>query len=113
QSPFQQAQCRECGPDPRGGPADLSLDRERARRHTPYAGPGRGWHHHQLSRTPSMMFDLIIVGGGAAGFYAAIQVAERAPHLRIAILERGKTVLSKVKVSGGGRCNVTHGEFSP
>jgi len=60
-----------------------------------------------------MMFDLIIVGGGAAGFYAAIQVAERAPHLRIAILERGKTVLSKVKVSGGGRCNVTHGEFSP
>src|SRR5690606_40008968 len=59
------------------------------------------------------MFDIVIVGGGAAGFYAAIQIAERAPDLDIAILERGKTVLSKVKVSGGGRCNVTHGEFSP
>ncbi|MGX1928515.1 NAD(P)/FAD-dependent oxidoreductase [Flagellimonas sp. 2504JD4-2] len=57
------------------------------------------------------MFDVIIVGGGAAGFYAAIHIAERAPHLKIAIFERGKTVLSKVKVSGGGRCNVTHAEF--
>lgn len=59
------------------------------------------------------MFDLIIVGGGAAGFYAAIQLAEQSPGMNIAILERGKTVLSKVAVSGGGRCNVTHGEFSP
>ncbi|KQC31015.1 NAD(P)/FAD-dependent oxidoreductase [Flagellimonas eckloniae] len=58
------------------------------------------------------MFDIIVVGGGAAGFYAAIQIAEHAPHLNVAIFERGKTVLSKVKVSGGGRCNVTHGEFS-
>ena len=59
------------------------------------------------------MFDVIIVGGGAAGFYAAVQIAELSPDLNIAIFERGKTVLSKVKVSGGGRCNVTHGEFSP
>jgi len=59
------------------------------------------------------MFDVIIVGGGAAGFYAAIQIAELSPELKIAIFERGKTVLSKVKVSGGGRCNVTHGEFLP
>lgn len=59
------------------------------------------------------MLDVIIVGGGAAGFYAAIQMAELSPELDIAIFERGKTVLSKVKVSGGGRCNVTHGEFSP
>ncbi|WP_318310516.1 BaiN/RdsA family NAD(P)/FAD-dependent oxidoreductase [Flagellimonas crocea] len=59
------------------------------------------------------MFDVIIVGGGAAGFYAAVQIAELSPNLNIAIFERGKTVLSKVKVSGGGRCNVTHGEFLP
>jgi predicted Rossmann fold flavoprotein len=59
------------------------------------------------------MYDLIIIGGGAAGFYAAIQTATKNPNLRIAIFERGKTVLGKVKVSGGGRCNVTHAEFNP
>ncbi|WP_108246008.1 BaiN/RdsA family NAD(P)/FAD-dependent oxidoreductase [Muricauda brasiliensis] len=59
------------------------------------------------------MYDIVIAGGGAAGFYAAIQIAELSPELNIAIFERGKTVLSKVKVSGGGRCNVTHGEFLP
>lgn len=59
------------------------------------------------------MFDVLIVGGGAAGFYAAIQIAEADSNLKIAILERGKEVLSKVKVSGGGRCNVTHAEFDP
>lgn len=59
------------------------------------------------------MFDVIIVGGGAAGFYAAIHIAENSPSSKIAIFERGKTVLGKVKVSGGGRCNVTHAEFDP
>jgi predicted Rossmann fold flavoprotein len=59
------------------------------------------------------MFDVLIVGGGAAGFYAAIHIAEADSNLKIAILERGKEVLSKVKVSGGGRCNVTHAEFDP
>lgn len=59
------------------------------------------------------MFDIIIIGGGAAGFYAAIQAATYNPNLKIAIFERGKTVLGKVKVSGGGRCNVTHAEFDP
>ncbi len=57
--------------------------------------------------------DIIIVGGGAAGFFAAINIAEQHPELTVAILERGKEVLTKVKVSGGGRCNVTHAEFMP
>lgn len=58
-------------------------------------------------------FDSLIIGGGAAGFFTAINLAEKSPNLRIAILERGKEVLSKVKVSGGGRCNVTHAQFDP
>ena len=58
-------------------------------------------------------YDVIIVGGGAAGFFAAINVAEQNPALNVAILERGKEGLQKVKVSGGGRCNVTHAEFVP
>lgn len=57
--------------------------------------------------------DIIIVGGGAAGFFAAINIAEQNPKLSIAILERGKEGLQKVKISGGGRCNVTHAEFIP
>ncbi len=57
--------------------------------------------------------DIIVVGGGAAGFFAAINIAQQAPHLKVAIIERGKQVLTKVKVSGGGRCNVTHAEFVP
>jgi predicted Rossmann fold flavoprotein len=57
--------------------------------------------------------DIIIIGGGAAGFFAAINIAEQAPGLKVALLERGKTGLSKIKVSGGGRCNVTHAEFIP
>lgn len=58
-------------------------------------------------------FDILIVGGGAAGFFSAINIVERNPKLKVAILERGKEVLSKVRVSGGGRCNVTHACFEP
>ncbi|AUC75333.1 NAD(P)/FAD-dependent oxidoreductase [Olleya sp. Bg11-27] len=58
-------------------------------------------------------YDVIIIGGGAAGFFAAINIGELYPSLKVAILERGKDVLGKVKVSGGGRCNVTHAEFVP
>ncbi len=57
--------------------------------------------------------DVIIIGGGAAGFFAAINIAELNPNFKVIILERGKDVLTKVKVSGGGRCNVTHAEFVP
>ena len=58
-------------------------------------------------------FDIIIVGGGAAGFFTAINIVENNPKLKVAILERGKTVLEKVRISGGGRCNVTHACFVP
>ena len=58
-------------------------------------------------------YDVIIAGGGAAGFFTAINIAEANPELKIAILERGKEVLSKVRISGGGRCNVTHACFIP
>jgi predicted Rossmann fold flavoprotein len=61
----------------------------------------------------STSFDIIIAGGGAAGFFTAINIAEKKPGLNIAILERGKEVLSKVRISGGGRCNVTHACFIP
>jgi len=60
-----------------------------------------------------MKYDIIIIGGGAAGFFAAINAAELNPNAKIIILERGKEVLTKVRISGGGRCNVTHAEFVP
>ena len=58
-------------------------------------------------------FDIIIVGGGAAGFFTAINIVEKNPKMKVAILERGAEVLGKVRVSGGGRCNVTHACFEP
>ncbi|MDO5607166.1 MAG: NAD(P)/FAD-dependent oxidoreductase [Capnocytophaga sp.] len=59
------------------------------------------------------MYDVLVAGGGAAGFFTAINCAERNPELRIAILEKSNDVLAKVRISGGGRCNVTHAEFIP
>ncbi len=55
--------------------------------------------------------NIAIIGGGAAGFFAAITCAEANPACRVTIFERGKSVLEKVRVSGGGRCNVTHACF--
>lgn len=57
--------------------------------------------------------EVIIIGGGAGGFFTAINAVEKNPDLNVIILERGKDVLNKVKISGGGRCNVTHAEFVP
>ncbi|CAL2090132.1 conserved hypothetical protein [Tenacibaculum sp. 190524A05c] len=59
------------------------------------------------------MSKVIIIGGGAAGFFTAINAKELNPNLNITILEKGKDVLQKVKISGGGRCNVTHACFEP
>ena len=59
------------------------------------------------------MLDIAIVGGGAAGYYAAIQLALQNPQLKVALIERGALGLDKVKVSGGGRCNVTHHALEP
>ncbi len=52
--------------------------------------------------------NIVVIGGGAAGFFAAINLAMRKPEYNITILEKTTKLLSKVKVSGGGRCNVTH-----
>ena len=60
-----------------------------------------------------MQYDLIVVGGGAAGFFGAIQAAEMKPGIKVLILEKTNKILSKVKVSGGGRCNVTHHDYNP
>ncbi len=54
-----------------------------------------------------------IIGGGAAGYFAAITVAETHPSAKVVLFEKGDKPLSKVKVSGGGRCNVTHHNFDP
>jgi len=51
---------------------------------------------------------LIIIGGGASGFFCAVNAARLHPLLSVTILEKSSKLLSKVKVSGGGRCNVTH-----
>ena len=56
---------------------------------------------------------VVIIGGGAAGYFAAIACAEANPEAEITLLEKGKDVLGKVLISGGGRCNVTHACFDP
>ncbi len=59
----------------------------------------------------TMRSHIIVVGGGAAGFFGAITCAETYPHSRVTLLEQGREFLSKVRISGGGRCNVTHACF--
>lgn len=56
---------------------------------------------------------LYVLGGGAAGFFGAIRAAEEAPHARVILLEATRSPLQKVRISGGGRCNVTHHQFDP
>ena len=56
---------------------------------------------------------VVIIGGGAAGYFAAITAAQTNPSLQVILLESGSQVLRKVKISGGGRCNLTHHCFDP
>ena len=58
-----------------------------------------------------MSGQVVVVGGGAAGFFGAIHVAELAPQARVVLLEKSSQFLGKVRISGGGRCNVTHACF--
>ncbi|MFN5334252.1 MAG: NAD(P)/FAD-dependent oxidoreductase [Bacteroidota bacterium] len=56
---------------------------------------------------------LIVIGGGAAGIFCAVNAARLSPGLKVTVIEKSSMLLSKVKVSGGGRCNVTHHNFDP
>lgn len=60
-----------------------------------------------------MLVNIIVIGGGAAGFFAAITAAEANPDAQVMVLERNRNVLGKVRISGGGRCNVTHACYEP
>lgn len=55
-------------------------------------------------------YNLLVIGGGAAGFFSALSAAESAPNMKIALLEKSGKLLSKVRISGGGRCNVTNAQ---
>ena len=57
--------------------------------------------------------DVIIIGGGAAGFFAAVNCAATNQHSHVTIFEKTNKLLAKVRISGGGRCNVTHACFDP
>lgn len=66
-----------------------------------------------MSKSNQSNWDVIVAGGGPAGFFAAIRCAEINPDLRVLILEKASQTLGKVLISGGGRCNVTHACFDP
>ena len=66
-----------------------------------------------MSNFITTKWDVVVAGGGPAGFFAAIRCAELNPGLRILILEKASQTLGKVLISGGGRCNVTHACFEP
>jgi len=56
---------------------------------------------------------VVVIGGGAAGFFGAIACAKANPHTQVTLLEASRQPLAKVRISGGGRCNVTHACFDP
>lgn len=75
---------------------------------TPYA---KIRNAHQKQESDRM--HVIVIGGGAAGFFGAIAAAEAAPEAQVTLLEAAPEPLGKVRISGGGRCNVTHHCFDP
>lgn len=58
-------------------------------------------------------WDLAVIGGGAAGFFGALSYCELSPGARVCVFEKNRQLLTKVRISGGGRCNVTHACFDP
>jgi hypothetical protein len=66
-----------------------------------------------MSSSLKSKWDVVVVGGGPAGFFAAIRCAELHPKLNVLIIEKASQTLGKVIISGGGRCNVTHACFEP
>ncbi|HJW30403.1 MAG TPA: NAD(P)/FAD-dependent oxidoreductase, partial [Saprospiraceae bacterium] len=60
-----------------------------------------------------MIYDLVVIGAGAGGCFAAIRLGELKKGTRILVLEAARKPLSKVEISGGGRCNVTHACYEP
>jgi predicted Rossmann fold flavoprotein len=56
---------------------------------------------------------IVVIGGGAAGFFSAIAAAKANPDAQVILLEASRQLLAKVRISGGGRCNVTHACFDP
>jgi predicted flavoprotein YhiN len=62
----------------------------------------------EKDRSHSANKSLIVIGGGAAGFFCAVTAARIHPGLKVTIVEKTSKLLAKVRISGGGRCNVTH-----
>ncbi len=68
---------------------------------------------HTAPPVPARMRRVVVIGGGAAGFFGAIACAQTNTHIQVTLLEAARSPLAKVRISGGGRCNVTHACFEP
>ena len=84
-------------------------------KHLSFATPSRYKRLRKLWNLDTIvpMYDLIVIGGGAAGMFAALSAKAVHPTAKVALLEKSAVLLAKVRVSGGGRCNVTHLCFDP